>query len=142
MSEPETLCYRGRDFSDDDLALVQHLATTLPTRREIADALCDELSLYRPDGRRKEMSARVALLGVEADGLVRLPAPKNGNGNGCIPRHEPPDGQLDLFVSSTPERLSLLQLVVANDHRRRGRAGGVSSPFNPQTLRVTTVAPS
>lgn len=121
MSERPKLRYCGRDFSDDDLARIQHLATTLPTRRAIADALCDELSWYRPDGQRKDMSARVALLRMEADGLLCLPPPKNGNGNGRIPRYELPDGQLELFVSSTPERLSSVELVVVNDQASRAR---------------------
>ena len=46
MSLPTRYC--GRDFSDDDLTLIRRLATTLPTRRAIADALCDELSWHRP----------------------------------------------------------------------------------------------
>lgn len=119
MSERETVRYCGRDFSDDDLTLIRRLATTLPTRRAIADALCDELSWHRPDGRRKDMSARVALLRMETDGLLCLPAPKNGNGR--ILRHEPPGGQLDLFVSKAPERLSSVEFVVPDDQAKRAR---------------------
>lgn len=119
MSLPIRYC--GRYFSEGDLGTIRRLCASLPTRRAIADALCDELSWYRPDGRRKDMSARVALLRMEADGLVRLPAARNGNGNGRIPRHEQPDGQLDLFVSKAPERLSSVELVVANDQASRAR---------------------
>lgn len=79
--------YCGRDFSDDEVALICTLAATLPTRRAIADALCDALGWRRHDGRPKDMSARVALARMADDGLVVLPPPRHGNGNGRIPRH-------------------------------------------------------
>jgi hypothetical protein len=82
-----SLRYCGRDFTKDELEVVRGLAASLPTRRAIADALCDALPWLRPDGRAKDMSARVALLRMERDGLVVLPPPRNGNGNGAIPRN-------------------------------------------------------
>jgi hypothetical protein len=118
VSPPTRYC--GRDFSEDDLALVRRLAETLPTRRAIADALCDELSWVRLDGRRKDMSARVALVRMEADGLVTLPPPKNGNGNGRIARHERAPDQLCLLGSSVPQ-LSSVELVVVSDKAQRDR---------------------
>jgi hypothetical protein len=48
--------------------------------------VCDILGWLRPDGRRKEMSCRVAMLRMERDGLITLPPPVKGNGNG---RHQP-----------------------------------------------------
>lgn len=36
----------------------------------------------RPDGRRKEMSCRVAMLRMYQDGLITLPPPTQSNGNG------------------------------------------------------------
>ncbi len=110
--------YCGRDFSCDDLAVARRLCAQLPTRRAIADALCDELSWHRPDGRRKDMSARVALLRMEADGLVRLPAPRNGNGNGRIARHEPAPDQLSWSGSEAPS-LSSVELVLVVDPASR-----------------------
>lgn len=114
------LRYCGREFSEDDLKVVRRLCVQLPTRRSIADALCDELSWYRPDGRRKDMSARVALLRMEADELVRLPPPKNGNGNGRIARHEPAPDQLSLLGSEVPS-LSSVELVLVADQTQRSR---------------------
>ncbi|EQD66705.1 hypothetical protein B2A_01041, partial [mine drainage metagenome] len=55
------LRYCGREFTGKELARIAELVASLPTRRTIADALCDELAWLRPDGRRKDMSARVAL---------------------------------------------------------------------------------
>jgi len=57
------------------------------------------------------MSARVALLRMERDGLIALPPPRNGNGN--IACHQAPsDPQLALAVPSTLEVLGDVELVV------------------------------
>lgn len=111
MSAPA--CYCGREFTAEEMARIGELVATLPTRRAIADALCDALDWRRPDGRRKDMSARVALLRMERDGLITLPPPRNGNGNGAIPRHqEPSQLQLPLVVPSTLDALGEVELVV------------------------------
>ena len=112
MSGPPRYC--GRDFTDAELALARRLASTLPTRRAIADALCDELSWLRLDGRRKDMSARVALLRMERDGLVTLPPPKNGNGNGRIARHVQPAAQLVVDLQTSFAALGPVELVVVS----------------------------
>jgi hypothetical protein len=49
--------YCGRAFTPAELAVIAGLAATLPTRRAIADAV----AWHRADGRRKDMTARVAL---------------------------------------------------------------------------------
>jgi len=59
------------------------------------------------------MSARVALLRMERDGLIALPPPRNGNGNGNIARYQaPPDPQLPLAAPSTLEALGDVELMV------------------------------
>lgn len=112
MSAPVRYC--GREFSQADLALIGHLAATLPTRRAIADALCDALSWRRPDGRRKDMSARVALLRMADDGLVILPPARNGNGNGRIPRRIEADPEPDLPVCASLGELGPIEPVVVD----------------------------
>ena len=108
-----TLRYCGRDFSASEMEIVRALAASLPTRRAIADALCDELGWLRVDGRRKDMSARVALLRMADDGLVGLPAPRNANNrNGRIPRHEEAPAELPLAISTPLRDLGQLELVV------------------------------
>ena len=94
--------YCGREFPQAELELIGHLAATLPTRRAIADAVCDALHWRRPDGRRKDMSARVALLRMHNDGLIVLPPPRNGNGNGRHARHRDPDPQLAPPIGPAP----------------------------------------
>lgn len=84
---PETVRYCGRTFTATELAVLRELAATLPTRRAIADAACDTLGWTRPDGRRKDMSARVALIPMAQDKLITLPPPRTGNANRRWPLH-------------------------------------------------------
>ena len=79
--------YCGRGFTPAELDTIRTLATSLPTRAQIAEALCQALDWRRPDGATKAMSARVACLRMAADGLITLPPPRNTNGNGRVPRH-------------------------------------------------------
>jgi hypothetical protein len=113
MSAPARYC--GREFTAEEMARIGELVATLPTRRAIADALCDALCWRRPDGRRKDMSARVALLRMERDGLITLPPPRNANGNGAIPRHQKtPQLQLPLVAPSSLDALGEIELVVVS----------------------------
>ena len=103
--------YCGREFSPAELEVIRTLAATLPSRRAIADAACDALLWYRHDGRRKDMSARVALLRMAEDGLLTLPAPRNTNGNGRLSRRlEPAPQPPPALVASLPE-LGRIELV-------------------------------
>jgi len=108
------LRYCGRDFSPADLELISTLTTSLPTRAQIAGALCAALDWRRPDGAKGD-ERRVASLRVAADGLIILPPPRNTNGNGRVLRHRhggPPAelihttlgalGALRVSVVSTP----------------------------------------
>ncbi|MGH3304385.1 MAG: hypothetical protein ACRDOK_22440 [Streptosporangiaceae bacterium] len=102
--------YCGRAFTPAEVLLIRRLADALPTRRAIADAVCDALGWRRADGRRNDMTARVALNRMAADGLITLPAPRNGNGNGRHPRH--PEGQqLALPLQPEPVTAGLAALL-------------------------------
>lgn len=70
--------YCGRNFSETDLKIIQEIIADSkhhPTRAAISRAVCEKLAWLRPDGRLKDMSARVALLRMADDGLITLPAP-------------------------------------------------------------------
>ena len=94
--------YCGRAFTTAEMAQIRTLAASLPTRRAIADAVCDALGWHAPDGRRKDMTARVALGRMAADQLITLPPPRNGNGNGRHARHADAGGQLALPLPPRP----------------------------------------
>ena len=108
-AQPGALRYCGREFTPSELDHIRHLTTTLPTRRAIADAVCDHLGWQRPDGRRKDMTARVALNRMAADGHINLPPPRNRNGNGRLPRYHTPPLPLDLDPHPAPATLDQLR---------------------------------
>jgi Domain of unknown function (DUF4338) len=71
--------YCGRVFTTSDLELIRALIAASPplNRARLSREVCERLSWRRPDGRLKEMSCRVALLRMQADGLIALPPPRN-----------------------------------------------------------------
>lgn len=76
--------YCGRDFTFSEIEGIRLLIADQPTatRAHLSRLVCEQLGWRRDDGRLKDMSCRVAMLRMHDDGLVRLPAPKNGNNNG------------------------------------------------------------
>ncbi len=76
--------YCGREFSPADLAHLRALLALRPTlgRVALSRRLCQDLGWLNALGQPKEMSARVALLRMERDRLIQLPAPRSHNGRG------------------------------------------------------------
>jgi hypothetical protein len=77
--------YRGRSFTETELALIRQLIAAHPhhCRAELSRRLCQALAWFSPGGRLKEMSARVAMLQMERDGLITLPKARQRHGNHC-----------------------------------------------------------
>lgn len=87
-TEPSVNRYCGRLFTAEEIDHIRHLIASDPARNraQLSRLVCEEIGWLRPDGRRKEMSCRVAMLRMERDGLITLPRPQKRNGNG---RHRP-----------------------------------------------------
>jgi len=70
--------YCGRDFSDKDIEQIRYLITEDRTRSraELSRLTCQRLDWFKMDGGLKDMSARVAMLRMQEDGLIQLPAPR------------------------------------------------------------------
>ncbi|MHB1545025.1 MAG: DUF4338 domain-containing protein [Gammaproteobacteria bacterium] len=68
--------YCGRDFSADDISVITHLITQNPTanRAHLSRQVCVMFHWLKPDGGLKDMTARVAMLRMQKDGLITLPA--------------------------------------------------------------------
>jgi hypothetical protein len=68
--------YCGRDFSPTELGvIVEHMATEPKLNRaQLSRRVCDMLNWRTSDGKLKDMSCRVAMLRMQADGLIELPA--------------------------------------------------------------------
>ena len=76
--------YCAREFRIEELELIRRLIAGKPARgrSELSRLICRELGWYKPDGGLKQMSCRVALLRMQADGLIELPPPR-GNSPGA-----------------------------------------------------------
>ncbi len=84
MSAESGRRYCGRKFSPADLAQIRQLLQLQPAlgRVALSRRVCQDLGWLNALGQPKAMSARVALLRMEKDGLIRLPAPLSQNGCG------------------------------------------------------------
>ena len=78
--------YCSRLFDEEEIEQIRRIcgADDQPSRAEISRRVCRQLHWLRPNGKLKDMSCRVALLRMQRDGLITLPPPANGNGNGKI----------------------------------------------------------
>jgi hypothetical protein len=115
----QTLRYCGRDFTDADLERIRHLISEEPrkNRAQLSRAVCQQLGWSKPDGGLKEMSCRVAMLRMHRDGLITLPEPRNGNGNGQPYRRVTRATDPGLPIDQSVEQLTDLRLEVVEDRR-------------------------
>jgi len=74
----------GKESGDRGLrAVLDEINRAQPRNRaEIARRVCLRLNWMNPAGQPQLMSARVGLLRLQRLGLIELPPPRNGNGNG------------------------------------------------------------
>lgn len=86
LNEGESRSYSGRTFTAEEIRRIRSLIASDPSRNraQLSRLVCDELGWLRPDGRRRDMSCRVAMLRMHRDGLISLPPPLRTNGNGRI----------------------------------------------------------
>ena len=91
--------YCGRTFTRAQIDLIRTLIAAHPdlNRAQFARLVCAALPWAGADGRSKQMSCRVALLRMQADGLIALPPPRNGNGNARPYARRTPGAEPDLF---------------------------------------------
>jgi hypothetical protein len=70
--------YCGRYFEPTEIDLIRGLLTTPKINRaRLSREVCERLNWRRENGNLKDMSCRVALLRMQADGLFTLPPPRN-----------------------------------------------------------------
>ena len=97
--------YCGRDFTDQELEQIRALIVEDPkrTRADLSRLTCQSLTWFKADGGLKEMSCRVAMLRMDADGLISLPPP----------RRKPPPPQKIQFTAHTDPQADITQPVHA-----------------------------
>ena len=70
--------YCGRPFEPSGIALIREwLEVPGISRFRLSREVCERLNWRRENGQLKDMSCRVALLRMQADGLITLPPPRN-----------------------------------------------------------------
>jgi len=115
--------YCGREFSSDDIQTIKQLIEQDPKlkRTPLSRKLCELFGWRKPNGELKDMTCRVALLRMQADGLLTLP-PSQLRPGARTKLHFPPTAATD---AQTPllqpvhelEALSLRAIAAATDSR-------------------------
>jgi len=109
--------YCGRDFHPSEIAQIRRLIGEDPnrTRAELSRLTCRVLAWYKPDGGLKDMSARVAMLRMQEDGLIELPPP----------RRKRPDATVTITSQTDPGQpickpaRALMPLVLRRVHNKQ-----------------------
>jgi hypothetical protein len=103
--------YCGRLFAHSDIELIRTLllADPPPNRARLSREVCEGLQWRRPDGRLKDMSCRVALLRMQADGLITLPPPRNAK---PVAYQARPEIEAAIEAPATVPHVDLAQLSV------------------------------
>jgi hypothetical protein len=72
--------YCAREFSASDIQTIRHLIAQDPKlqRSALSRKLCQLWGWVKPNGELKDMTCRVALLRMQADGLISLPPSRIG----------------------------------------------------------------
>jgi hypothetical protein len=112
---PEKLC--GRPLSGADIEVIrEEIRRAEPaSRAEIARRVCRALDWSNARGEPKLMSARVGLLRLHRAGLIELPAPRCGNGNGGGLKRAPAQWPEAIALDGRVDALSGLRLTVVRE---------------------------
>ena len=76
------MIYCGREFSPDDIEAIKRLMAQDPSlkRSPLSRQLCQMFGWTKPNGELKDMTCRVALTRMQADGLIMLPPSQMASG--------------------------------------------------------------
>ncbi|MGA7981961.1 MAG: hypothetical protein WCA32_17275, partial [Chromatiaceae bacterium] len=111
----EKLCGRALSVADIEIIREQIRLAEPANRAEIARRVCRALDWKNARGEPKLMSARVGLLRLHRAGLIELPAPRCGNGNGRGLKYPPAQWPQALPLEGRVDGLSDLRLTAVRD---------------------------
>jgi hypothetical protein len=105
--------YCGREFSLEELKQIRELIQHNPSKNRVTLSrdVCRMLSWYKADGGLKEMSCRVAMLRMQEDGLIQLPAPLTTN-RGSNKRIQTSATDPKTLIQNPVHQLGALQLCL------------------------------
>jgi hypothetical protein len=112
---PEKLCGRALSAADVETIRREIRLAQPPIRSEVARRVCRALAWTNTLGQPKLMSARVGLLRLHRAGIIELPAPTGGNGNGKPLKHEPRQWPLERPLGGSAGSLTGLRLSPVSD---------------------------
>jgi len=112
---PEKLCGRPLSAADVETIRREIRLAQPPIRSEIARRVCRALEWTNALGQPKLMSARVGLLRLHRAGIIELPAPTGGNGNGQPLKLGPKQWPLEQPLGGSAGALSGLRLSPVTD---------------------------
>jgi len=112
---PEKLCGRPLSAADVETIRREIRLANPPIRSEIARRVCRALEWTSTLGQPKLMSARVGLLRLHRAGIIALPAPTRGNGNGRPLKQGPKDWPQERPLGGCVGALSGLRLSPVTD---------------------------
>jgi hypothetical protein len=114
--------YCGRNFSAEEQARIIELIEKNPSKNrvELSRDVCRMFSWYKADGGLKEMSCRVAMLRMQADGLFQLPVPRRDDTNRQRSRPlETSATDPQLSIQSPVHQLNALHLCLVTSKNSR-----------------------
>ena len=113
--------YCGREFTEEEIQWIRRLIEASPgiNRTQVSVRFCEHVGWRKPDGALKDMSCRVALLRMERDGLLQLPARQAG--------HTPPYKRVQWSLLTEPQA------------ELTGRAGDLDLHFELVTERTSVL---
>ena len=108
--------YCGREFTRKEIQQINRLIETNPdsNRYRLSLKVCELLGWYRIDNKAKDMSCRVAMLRMEKDGLIQLPAPKHPAPNGRRTPKLTSLSQPGFPIETSVGKLGKLEMLVVN----------------------------
>jgi hypothetical protein len=128
----ENLRVCGREWSVADLEQVrEEIRRASPAlRAEIARRVCARLEWTDAVGRAKLMSCRVALLRLHRRGLIELPPPRNGNGNGKGLRRQRIEWPSAKALTGSVSALGEVELVAVVDRESSALWNGLIDRYH------------
>jgi len=105
--------YCGKFWSPEDIVQIRELVVSRPqeNRADLSRLVCDIFNWRSPNGKIKQMSCRVAMLRMQRDGLIDLPAPTGHRpGNYKVTKTPESEAQPELLCSLSD--LADLKLVL------------------------------
>lgn len=103
--------YCARHFEASEIDLIRELLAVSPplSRYRLSREVCERLNWRRADGKLKDMSCRVALLRMQAEGLISLPPPRRLKPT-SYQAH--PDIERAVLTPSSPPTVDIAQLDI------------------------------